>query len=72
MKTIVAKRLALIIGTTMAIILILNLLIQREDAITHLKANGTLVIDQIDNVLKRNEREILQKNEVRYLLSQMP
>lgn len=72
MKKIVAKRLALIIGTTMAIILILNLLIQREDAITHLKANGTLVIDQIDNVLKRNEREILQKNEVRYLLSQMP
>lgn len=72
MKKIVAKSLALIIGTTMIMILILNLLIQRDDAVKHLKANGALVIKQIDNVLRRNEHEILEKNEVRYLLSQMP
>ena len=72
MKKIVAKKLALIIGSAMIIILILNLVIQRQDAVRHLRDNGAIVIHQIDNVLKRNEQEILKKNEVRYLLSQMP
>lgn len=72
MKKIVAQKLALIIGSAMIIILILNLLIQRQDAVRHLQDNGAIVIHQIDNVLKRNEQEILKKNEVRYLLSQMP
>ena len=72
MKKIVAKKLALIIGTTMIIILVLNLLIQREDALRHLKENGALVIRQIDNVLKQDTLEIGKENEVEVLLSQMP
>lgn len=72
MKKIVATHLALIIGSTMLIILIINTLIQRDDAIEHMQKNSSLVINQIDTVLKKNEQEILKKNEVRYLLSQMP
>ena len=72
MKKIVAKKLALIIGITMAIILVLNLLIQREYALQHLKDNGALVIRQIDNVLKEDGLGIVKKTEVEELLSQMP
>jgi len=72
MKKIVATHLALIIGSTMLIILIINMLIQRDDAIENMQKNSSLVIHQIDNVLRKNEQEILKKNEVRYLLSQMP
>ena len=72
MKRIVAASLAVIIGSTMAVILILNLLIQKDDAIIHMEKNATLVISQIDSILNRNELEILKKSEVRYLLSQMP
>lgn len=72
MKKIIATKLALIIGITMIVILILNLLIQKEGAIEHFKANGILMVEQIDKVLERNEQEILKKHEVRYLLSQMP
>lgn len=72
MKKIVAKNLVLIIGTTMVVIMLLNILIQREDAMKAMEQNAKLVIDQIDNILIRNEQEILKKNEVRYILSQMP
>ena len=72
MKKIVAKKLAWIIGTTMAIILLLSMLIQREEAFKNMEQNAKLVISQIDSILLRNEKEILMKNEVRYLLSQMP
>ncbi len=72
MKQKVATRLALIIGTTMAVILMLNLLIQRNEALLHMQEHSILVIQQIEHILKRNEQEILKKNEVRYMISQMP
>lgn len=72
MKQKVAKRLVLIIGTTMMVILMLNLLIQRNEALIHMQENAVLVIQQIEHILKRNEQEILKKNEVRYMISQMP
>lgn len=72
MKKIVAKKLSLIIGSTMIILLVLNLLIQREDALRHLKNNGVLAIYQIDNVLKREKAEYINKIGVDELLSQMP
>lgn len=72
MKQKVAKRLVLIVGTTMLVILMLNLLIQRNEALTHMQDNAVLVIQQIEHILKRNEQEILKKNEVRYMISQMP
>lgn len=72
MKKIVAKKLSLIIGTTMVILLILNLLIQKEGALRQLKHNGGLVIYQIDNVLKREKAKNTSKVEVEELLSQMP
>ena len=72
MKKIVATRFALIIGTTMIVISLLNLLIQKDDAIRHMQKNSALVIDQIDDVLQKNEQEILKKTEVRYLISRMP
>lgn len=72
MKRIVATRLALIIGTTMVVISLLNFWIQRDDAIKHLKQDGVFVIGQIDAVLQKNEQEIVKKSEVRHLLSRMP
>lgn len=72
MKRIVATRFALIIGTTMVVISLLNMLIQKDDAIKHMKRNSALVIDQIDDVLQKNEKEILKKTEVRNLIARMP
>lgn len=72
MKKIVATRLILIIGTTMVIISLLNLLIQRDDAIKNFQNNSVMVINQIDAVLQKNEQEIVKKTEVHYLLSRMP
>ena len=72
MKRIVATRLILIIGTTMIIISLLNLLIQRDDALKNFKNNSFMVINQIDAVLQKNEQEIVIKREVHYLLSRMP
>mgnify|MGYP003309562596 CR=1 FL=1 len=72
MKRIVATRLALIIGTTMIVISLLNFLIQRDDVIKNFKDDGRFVIEQIDAVLQKNEQEIVIKSEVRYLLSRMP
>ena len=70
MKKIVATRFALIIGTVMIVISLLNVLIQRDDAIKHMKNNGAFVIDQIDVALKKNEQEIVKKTEVRNLISE--
>ena len=72
MKKIVATRLVLIIGTVMGVISLLNILIQRDDSIKHMKNNSALVIDQIDVALKKNEQEIVKKTEVRNLISRMP
>lgn len=72
MKRIVATRLALIIGTTMIVISLLNFLIQRDDVIKNFKDDGGFVIEQIAAVLQKNEQEIVKKSEVRYLLSRMP
>ena len=72
MKKIVAKKLALIIGTTMAIIMLLNLLIQRENAIEHLQSNSKLVIEQIVAVLEKNEQSIQNKEAVDELVSRIP
>ena len=72
MKKIVAKKLAIIIGTTMIVLMLLNVWVQRKDALKAMEQNAILVIDQIDNILIRNEQEILKKNEVRFILTQMP
>ena len=72
MKKIIAKRLALIIGTTMVIIMLLNLLIQRENAIEQLKNNSKLVIKQITAVLEKNEQRIDNKEDVDELVSRIP
>ena len=72
MKKILAVRLALIIGTTMVVISLLNLLIQRDDALKQFRDNSVLVIKQIDAVLQKNEQEIVKKTEVHHLLSRMP
>lgn len=72
MKKIVATRFALIIGTTMIAISLLNLLIQRDDALYNMKSNSALVIRQIDVAVKKNEQEIIKKTEVRNLISRMP
>ncbi len=69
MKKIIAKRLGFIIGTTMAVILLLNLLIQKENAINHLEDNAALVIKQISAVLGNNEQN---KEEMDSLISQIP
>ena len=54
MKKIIAKKLVLIVGSTMAVILLLNFLIQREDALEYLKNSSALVIKQIGSILDRN------------------
>lgn len=72
MKKIVATRFALIIGTVMVVISLLNVLIQRDDAINHMKSNSSIVIKQIDVALKKNEQELVKKAEVRNLISRMP
>ena len=44
MKRIVATRLALIIGTTMIVISLLNFLIQRDDVIKNFKDEITIIV----------------------------
>lgn len=72
MKKIIATRFALIISTVMVIISLLNLLIQRDDALNHMKKNSALVIDQIDVVLQKNEKELVKKAGINYLMTRMP
>ncbi len=72
MKKIIAKRLAFVIGTTMAVILLLNLLIQRENAIEQLRDNSKLVVKQITAVLEKNEQSIDNKEDVDTLVSRIP
>lgn len=72
MKKILAVRFALIIGTTMVVISLLNLLIQKDDALKQFRNSSVLVIKQIDAVLQKNEQEIVKKTEVHHLLSRMP
>ena len=72
MKKIVATRFALIIGTVMVIISLLNVLIQKDDSMNHMKNNSSIMIKQIDVALKKNEQEIVKKTEVRNLISRMP
>ena len=72
MKNIIAKRLVLIIGTTMAVILLLNFLIQRDDALNYLKSNSALVIKQISAVLERNEQNIHGREDIDDLIAPIP
>ena len=72
MKRIIAKKLALIIGTTMVVILLLNLLIQRENALGQLQNSVKLVIKQIVAILERNEQSIQSDKDVNHLISQIP
>ena len=72
MKKIIAKKLILIIGTTMAVILLLNMLIQRESAIEQLKGNARMVIKQMVAVLEKNEQDIHNKEDVDTLISEIP
>ena len=72
MKNIIAKRLVLIIGTTMVVILLLNFMIQREDALNYLKSNSALVIKQISSILERNEQNIHNKEEIDDLIAPIP
>ena len=72
MKKIIAKRLALIIGTTMIVILMLNMLIQRENAIDQLKTNSKMVIRQIVAILEKNEQNIHTKEDIDVLVSRIP
>ena len=72
MKNIIAKRLVLIIGTTMAVILLLNYMIQREDALNFLKSNSALVIKQISSILERNEQRVHNKEEIDDLIAPIP
>ena len=72
MKKKLATWFAFIIGTTMVVISMLNLLIQRDDALSNMKGNSSLVIQQIDAAVKKNEQEIIKKTEVRNLISRMP
>lgn len=72
MKNIIAKRLVLIIGTTMVVILLLNFMIQREDALNYLKSNSTLVIKQISAILEKNEQNAQNKEEIDDLIAPIP
>ena len=72
MKNIIAKRLVLIIGTTMAVILLLNFMIQRDDALNYLKNNSALVIKQISSILERNEQNIHNQEEIDDLIAPIP
>ena len=69
MKKIIAKKLALIIGTTMVVILLLNMLIQRESALSQLKDSSKLVIKQIAGVLERSEQTIQNNEDVNNLIA---
>ena len=72
MKKIIAKKLVLIVGSTMAVILLLNFLIQREDALEYLKNSSALVIKQIGSILDRNEQNTDNKEEVDDLIAPIP
>lgn len=72
MKNIIAKRLVLIIGTTMAVILLLNFMIQREDALNYLKNNSALVMKQISSILEKNEQNVHNKEEIDDLIAPIP
>lgn len=72
MKNIIAKRLVLIIGTTMAVILLLNYMIQREDALNYLKSSSKLVIRQISAILEKNEQSLDNQVEINDLIASIP
>lgn len=72
MKKIIAKRLALVIVTIMAVILLLNLLIQKENAIRQMQDNAKLVIKQIIAILEKNEQSIQKDEDVNNLISGIP
>ena len=72
MKKIIAKKLVLIVGSTMVVILLLNFLIQREDALEYLKNSSVLVIEQIGFILDRNEQNTVNKEEVNDLIAPIP
>ena len=72
MKSIIARRLILIIGTTMTVILLLNFLIQREDDLNYLKSNSALVMKQISSILERNEQNVHNKEEIDELIAPIP
>lgn len=72
MKKIIAKKLSLIIGTAMVVILMLNLLIQRENAVVQLQNNAKMVIKQIVAILEKNEQSIQNNEDVNALISRIP
>ena len=72
MKSIIARRLILIIGTTMTVILLLNFLIQREDDLNYLKSNSALIMKQISSILERNEQNVHNKEEIDELIAPIP
>ena len=72
MKNIIARRLMLIIGTTMTVILLLNFLIQREDDLNYLKSNSALIMKQISSILERNEQNAHNKEEIDELIAPIP
>ena len=72
MKKIIAKKLVLIIGSVMIGILLLNMLIQRENAIARLIDSSKLVIKQIVAILDRNEQSIHSNEDVNNLISKIP
>ena len=72
MKKIIAKKLVLIIGTVMIGILLLNMLIQRENATAQLKDSSKLVIKQIVAISDRNEQNIYNNEDVNNLISKIP
>lgn len=72
MKNIIARRLMLIIGTTMTVILLLNFLIQREDDLNYLKSNSALIMKQISSILERNEQNVHNKEKIDELIAPIP